>query len=68
MFNAYALSAQTSTDVKALIAQWTGNTGDSKALMDRLARIFNASTAPPETKMAALATVAQHVAASQTSP
>jgi hypothetical protein len=62
MFNAYALSTQTSTDVQSLIKAWTGGTGDSRALADRLARIFNASTAPPQTKMAALAVVAQNVA------
>lgn len=62
MFNAYALSAQTSSDVKALVAAWAGRSGDGQALADRLARIFGGSTAPPETKMAALANVAQSVA------
>ena len=65
MFNAYSLYAKTAPDVKALVAAWTGNAGDSRALMDRLARIFAASSAPPEVKMAALAEVAQSVAANK---
>lgn len=65
MFNAYSLSAKTSTDVQALIKAWIGGTGDGKTLADRLARIFNASTAPPETKMKALAQVTQTVAANK---
>jgi hypothetical protein len=68
MFSAYSEYAQDSSDVKALIAAWTGNAGDSQELADRLARIFGASTAPPETKMAALAQIAQNVAAAPTTP
>lgn len=62
MFNAYSLYAKTSPDVKALIKAWAGNSGDSQALADKLARIFGASTSPPEVKMAALAQITQSVA------
>lgn len=61
-FNAYALSAKTAADVKALVNAWAGGNVDAQKLADRLAHIFNASSAPPEQKIAAFAVVAQHVA------
>ena len=36
MFSAYPLSAKSGADVKALVKAWTGNTGDSQALADKL--------------------------------
>jgi hypothetical protein len=64
MFNAYSLYTKSAPDVKALITAWTGNAGDSQELADRLVRIFGSSSAPPETKMAALALIASDTAAS----
>ncbi len=58
MFSAYTDLATAPADVKALVKAWTGNTGDSQALADRLARIFESSSAPPAAKMAALADAA----------
>lgn len=48
---AYQSISKTSTDVKALVLAWTGDGN----FADKLARIFAASTAPPEAKMTALA-------------
>lgn len=63
MFDAYSLYQTGATDVKQLIASWTGKTGDSQALADRLARIFGGSPLPPGVKMQALAEISRSVAA-----
>ena len=60
---AYQFFTSTSADVKSLVKAWTGNTGDSQKLADRLARIFAGSSATPEAKTAAIAAAAQSVAA-----
>lgn len=59
---AYQQIIQDASDVKLLAKAWTGNTGDSQKLADRLARIFAQSTAPPAQKAAAIATAAIAVA------
>lgn len=48
---AYQTISKTSTDVKALIQQWTGD----GTFAEKLARSFRASNAPPQEKMKALA-------------
>lgn len=48
---AYQTIAKTNTDVKALVKAWTGD----GTFAEKLARIFAASNAPPEAKMAAIA-------------
>jgi sulfur relay (sulfurtransferase) DsrC/TusE family protein len=64
---AYQDILRTSADVKAFVKAWTGNTGDSQKLANRLARIFANSPAPPAEKTAAIAVAAQTVA-SNTAP
>jgi hypothetical protein len=44
-FHAYQDIASTSGDVKALIQAWTGKSGESQKLADRLARVFGSSVA-----------------------
>lgn len=61
--NAYAQVVQEAGDIKLLAKAWTGNTGDSQKLADKLARIFAASAAPPAQKAAAIAKAAETVAA-----
>lgn len=48
---AYQTISKTSADVKALVTAWTGD----GTLAEKLARIFAASSGPPEAKMKALA-------------
>jgi sulfur relay (sulfurtransferase) DsrC/TusE family protein len=60
---AYEALVKTSADIKSLAKAWTGNTGDSQKLADKLARIFAASSASPAAKTAAIAAAAQGVAA-----
>lgn len=51
MLTAYQTIAKTSGDVRSLVKQWSGD----GTFAERMARVFAASTAPPEVKMKALA-------------
>lgn len=51
MLTAYQTIAKTSGDVRGLVKQWSGD----GTFAERMARVFAASTAPPEVKMKALA-------------
>lgn len=61
-FLAYQDVVKSAADVKAIAKAWTGNTGDSNKLADRLARIFGQAPGTPAQKTAALAKVVRSVA------
>jgi flagellar motility protein MotE (MotC chaperone) len=50
-------------DIKAVVKAWTGNTGDSQKLADRLGRIF--ATMPPAAAAAVIAELSPAVAANR---
>jgi hypothetical protein len=60
--NALRDYVKTSADVKALVAAWTGNTGDSQTLLAKLSRVTGLTSLSPDDQAAVIASAAQDVA------